>query len=342
LRISTIRVVNDIISRYGLTDRVKFEKQHLNLWNEGSLIHFGSVDDPEKIKSTEWNDIWMEEATEFTYDDFVNLELRLSAPTFGHAGYRNQIHLSFNPMDEYHWIKTKLLDKRKNDIIDIHSTYLDNPYIEQDYIDTVILPKKNEDPNYWKIFGLGEWGRLDNLIYTNWDTVPELPEGDTFYGLDFGFNRPSALVRIVVDGMEATVEELLYATGLTNSKIIELMDNILPKARRDRCPIYADNAEPQRIVEINEAGCGFKCLPANKVVLDGIDTVKRFRLHLMQDSDNLIKEVRGYSYRADKDGNVYDDPIKMNDHLMDAMRYGIHTRYFDKIKNRAKVRVRFI
>jgi len=342
LRISTKMLVEGLIDQWGLKDEIVEEKVNMNIWYNGALIHFGSVDDPEKIKSTEWNDIWMEEATEFTYDDFANLKLRLSAPAVGYT-QRNQLILSFNPIDENHWIKTKLVDPGREDLTEIHSTYLENPFLPSDYL-KLMRDLINQDMNYYRIFALGLWGKLDNLIYSNWETVPEGKDTrEQFYGLDFGFNVPSALVHIAVDGWKAYVTQKLYATGLTNTQIIERLNDVIPPDRRDKDVIYADAQEPNRIAEINAAG--FRCVAANKMVSTGIDTVKRFQLKMVDNEitpcTDGLKEIRGYSYKTDRDGRTYDEPIKFNDHFMDALRYGLHTRFADRIGKRARVRVTY-
>jgi phage terminase large subunit len=87
----------------------------------------------------------------------------------------------------------------------------------------------------------------------------------------------------------------------------------------ERADIYADSAEPDRIEEINRAG--WTCYPANKDVKMGIDVVKRQVLYITKDSLDLIKEIRNWSYRKDRDGNVLEEPSKVMDHLMDSLRY---------------------
>lgn len=337
LRKSCLRLIQYLLESYGVWDKVHFEKQPLNMWYKGALIHFSSVDDPEKIKSTEWNDIWMEEATEFNYEDFVNLDLRLSAPTQGMTGLRNQMILSFNPIDELHWIKQKLYDTGLYDLLDIHSTYRDNPFLSQDYVER-IEALKIQDPNYYNIFAEGIWGKLEHVIYKNWVLTNEIYEGETIYGIDFGFNKPSSIVQVTTEGMDAFIRQRFYAVGKTNAEMISALNDIVPEYKRKSYKIYADAAEPNRIAEIYSAG--FNILPANKSVNDGIDTVKRFKLHIFEESDDLIKEIRGYSYKVDKDGNVYDEPIKFNDHCMDALRYAIHTHFANKFLTRkAEIKV---
>ena len=332
LRISTLRVMRELLQTHGVWDRVTENKVEMNFTYGKNLIHFGSCDDPEKIRSTEWNDIWMEEATEFTYDDFVNLKLRLSAMPLGH---RNQLFLSFNPTDEYSWIKTNVIDG-KEDCIEIHSTYNDNPFLPYEYV-KLIKQLVEQDINYHRIFALGEWGRLEHIIYSNWDVVQDcVTGGETIYGLDFGYTNPACLVKLDIDGDDCYADQLIYQMGLTNADLIKRMDEVIPKEKRKKYPIYADNAEPQRIEEINRAG--FYCLPAEKDVADGIDMVKRFRLHITTGSEDGIKEIRGYSWRTDKNNRVYDEPVKFNDHFCDGVRYGLFTHCRKRFEGKLRIR----
>lgn len=341
LRISTYLLVMGLLDKYNLRSLVREEKQGMNLWHNGSLIHFGGIDDPEKIKSTEWNDIWMEEANEFTYEDFVQLDLRLSAPRFKFPGMRNQLFMSFNPMDENCWIKKRVYDSqaRSADFQDIHSSFMDNPYLDEDYVNS-IRNLEHEDRNYYNIFALGFWGKLEHIVYKGWDTIPHMGDGEVeLYGVDFGFNAPSVIMKIVVSGWEAMIQEKIYQTGLTNEDLIERLEDIVPKVRRDKYPVYCDSAEPQRIEEIKRAG--FKVKGADKSVTAGIDTVKRFKLHIVEDSLNTLKEIKGYSYMVGKDEIALDKPIAFNNHAMDAMRYGLHTHFMKKLM-KGSIRVRYL
>lgn len=286
--------------------------------------------------SSEWNYIWLEEATDFTYEDYQLIRGRLRAPITD--GKTNQMFLSFNPIDESHWIKTELLEKH-DDIIEIHSTYKDNPFLPEEAID-FYEKAIDYDINYYRVYALGEWGKLEDLVYSPsmWDIIKTFP--DTFsndiYGLDFGFNAPSSLVHGVYKEREVWVEELLHRTGLTNTQLIEEMKKAIPENKRNR-PIYADSAEPDRIKEIRQAG--FNCKAALKDVKDGIDFVKRMKMHITEDSSELIKELKGYSYKKDSKRNlILDEPIPYADHGCDSCRYMIFTH----LHNVATYRVRWL
>ena len=322
LRISMLILWNELLDKSGISNRVGQEKQSLNFLYGKNLLHFASLDDPEKIKSTNWNYILMEEANEFTYDDFQILKLRLREPS--KDGKRNQLFMLFNPISAKHWIKEKVIDGEE-DCQEITSTYKDNPFLSPDYIRTLEDLQK-QDPNLHRIYALGEWGVLEHLIYSNWDIVDYLPEGgEDIYGLDFGFNNPTALGRIRVKDGEPYCEELIYQSGLTNSDLIERMIGIVDK----KAPIYADHAEPQRIEEIHRAG--FNIHPADKSVKDGIDFVKRKKVHILRSSSNWIREKQSYSWKKDRNGTIIDEPVKFMDHCMDLERYALYTHCGERI-----------
>lgn len=336
LRISTLPVMKDQLQMYSLWDKVTEEKVHLNWYYNGALIHFQGLDDAEKIKSSDWNYIWIEEATEFTWEEYQTIKLRLRAES--KDGIANQMFLSFNPIDERHWIKEKLVEDPTQDTKEIVSSYRDNPFLPAEYIKD-LENLQFQDISFYNVYTLGQWGKLENLIYKNWDTCSWWPDKSAvdhvFYGLDFGFNDPSALIECRVKGKDCWEKEHLYHTKLTNSDLIQKLQMLIPEEKRRAHVIYADSAEPDRIKEIKEAG--FRIKPAIKRVEDGIDIVKRYSVHILEDSLNLIKEKRAYSWKKDRNGNVTDEPIGIWDHLMSAERYAIHSG----LKG-GGVRVRFI
>jgi phage terminase large subunit len=324
LRRSCYRDCIRYLKKLDLYSEIQEEKSLLAIHYNDALIQFVGLDDPEKIKSTGWNDIFMEEANEFDYEDFIVLSTRMSEED---KGTRNKLFMAFNPIDSFHWIKERLIDTNRKDIQEIHSSYLDNPFLSPDYIQS-LLDLEEQDPNYFRIYGLGEWGKLENLIYHNWDIVDSMVENpdEVFYGLDFGFNAPSALIKIVIKDEELWEEELIYETGLTNTDLIAETKKCIPVKERPNKFLICDSAEPDRMKEFEEAG--FVVVGADKNVKIGIDFVQRQKIHILRDSTNLIKEKRSYSWKVDKrTSRILDEPIKFNDHLMDAERYGIFTYY---------------
>lgn len=328
-----------LLKDYGYYKYCHHNKTDKTLEYNNNYMLFTSIDDPNKIKSTGFNYIWPEEANEFTYDDYMILQSRLSGqqdyitkesydavllkPGEDRRERLNQIILTLNPTDAFIWIKTKVLDV-DDDSQEIVSTYLDNPFLSARYVKRLEATKE-QNPSWWKIYGEGEWGVLENIVYSNWKVEPTIPDcQEIIYGMDFGFNDPTAIVEIRVSDGEFFIRQRLLKTGWHNGDLIKWLRQ--SNISKDAC-IYADNAEPARIQEIYNAG--YNIYPANKSVNDGIDFCKRKTLYIHSGSDDLIKEIRAYSHRKDKDGRVLEEPVKFNNHLMDAMRYGIYTHFAD-------------
>jgi len=164
LRISCYQLILDLLKKYGWLYHQN--KTELILSQGNNAILFKGLDDPEKIKSAEFNYIWAEEATDLDLDDFRQLNLRLRRET----KTINQMFMSCNPISALHWIKTEVADKL--DVAVNHSTYKDNPFLDKDYV-AEIEDLINKDDNYYKIYALGEWGVLENIIYSKWQTLDE-------------------------------------------------------------------------------------------------------------------------------------------------------------------------
>jgi phage terminase large subunit len=316
LRMTSMKLLLDLLKEYGIY-REENHNKTFNTYTHGTNhIQFFGLDETEKVKSAEFNYIWMEEANEFSYEDYIALKLRLSGPT---EKEQNHMYLSLNPVDAHNWIATRA--SKESDVEVIKSTYLDNPYLSQDYKD-VLLDLINQDENAYRVYVLGEWGLLEGKIYTNYQVIPELPDmtgAKWVYGLDFGLTNPSAVVKVYLLDGKLYVQERLYRTGMTNADIIEFFSH------EEQGDIYADPSAKQMIAEIQRAG--YTAFPGVKGVKEGIDLCQRQTLLIPSDSPHLIKEIQNYHWKKDKNavgGEAFlPEPVKHNDHLMDAMRYAI-------------------
>lgn len=312
LRMTAYPLMIGLLRDYGIYQYGEHNKTEHTFRYKDSLIQFFSLDDPEKIKSFNANYLWLEEANEFTWDDYLILKLRLNRTP---GKDLNQIFLSLNPVDETLWIKQKLIGD--DDVEVIKSNYEDNPFLPGDYI-SLLKGLESQDPNYYRIYAKGEWGRLENVIYTNWDLIEEMPYDFQFerYGVDFGYENPTVVLRIGITDTDLFMDELLYQTHVTNA---DLIDRLI--AEKINLDFFADSAEPGRIEEICRAG--LNCYSAIKDVKLGIDTLKRFNIHVTKRSVNVIREIRSYARKKDKNGHVLDEPVKYSDHAMDALRYAV-------------------
>lgn len=294
---------------------------------QNNKILSAGLDDREKLKSIFGiTSIWIEEATELDFEDFNQINLRLR----GRTKTYKQIILTYNPINVNHWLNTRTF----NNCTKVKTTYKDNLFIDDEYI-KILNDLKNQDREYYKIYALGEWGTLKNLIFKPFELIEDYPEefDEVIYGLDFGYNNPTALVQVGIKDREFFLKELIYERRLTN---VELINRIKQLGIKKSCPIYCDSAEAEKIRELSESG--FNAIKADKNVKDGIDFLKTLRIYSNSNNININKEVLSYCYKEDAKGEVFDEPVKFNDHCMDAIRYAIFTH----CKRRQEPRIRII
>tara|TARA_Y100000310_G_scaffold344956_1_gene460751 strand:+ start:1864 stop:3135 length:1272 start_codon:yes stop_codon:yes gene_type:complete len=316
LRKSCWLLMLDFLKKYDLP--AKINKSNYTIEYGNNTMFFVSLDDVSKLKSIEGiNYVWVEEADETVLDDYLQLNLRARG---ANENGINQLFYTFNPSNEMSYLKD-LTDSPPNDVGVCHSTYKDNtflPELEREQIEKLI----DMDVSYHKIYALGQWASLKGTIYTNWEVCKDWPESfdDTRYGLDFGYNNPTALVEINYLDDVVYLKELLYESGLTNPNLIDRLDQLIDKGHL----MVADCAEPDRIEEIYQHDYDVHaCHKGVDSVRRGIDIVRSKKIYYHLESDNLRKESSAYKWREDAKGNGLDEPVKFNDHLMDAVRYGI-------------------
>ncbi len=321
LRHSVFKLFRKVIADENLEDEFVINKSDMSITcrNGAEIILFG-LDDVEKLKSIAGiESIWIEEASETTQNDFEQLDLRLR----GESKYKKEIILSFNPIDENHWLKKYFFDngyKLNPKPFILKTTYLDNRFIDEAY-KRILESLKETNPDKYRIYALGEWGSLKNLIYPAYKIVKELPKefNEQRWGQDFGFNNPSATVLIrKVGERDLFIDEILYQTHLTNSELITSIKATAPELMRVKG--YLDSAEPDRIKEFAQAG--FWVSKANKSVKFGITSVQSYNLHVTERSTNIIAELQGYVWQ-ERDGKPIEEPVKIDDHAMDALRYAV-------------------
>ena len=322
LRNSVFANIKESISDFGVENKFHIPKGKTDFdikdSNGGEFI-FTGLDDAEKLKSIVGiTDVWIEECTEITEEDFKQVDLRLR----GESPIPKQITMTFNPVSALSWIKGYFFDIKRDNCTILKTTYLDNKFIDEDYR-KMLESLKDQDYVYYQIYALGEWGVLGNLIFTNY-VIEEIPTRDAAYksiyqGLDFGFNDPSAFVKVGYIDDELYVYDELYLRGLTNNELIPHV-----KAKAGPGTIIADSSEPDRIKEFRQQGMNVQgAVKEQGSVKAGLDWAKRRRIHISPECQNFIHEIQSYKYREDRDGNVLDEPVDFNNHLLDAFRYSL-------------------
>lgn len=302
--------------------------------NNGAQILFAGLDDVEKIKSiTPANgvltDIWIEEATETSYDDYKQLEKRLR----GESRHKKRITLSFNPVYKEHWIYREFFKdwdesatEYKGDGLSIlKTTYKDNRFLTPDDIAAL----ENETDEYYReVYSLGNWGTLGDVIFRNWRTedLSEFSKSadKLYFGLDFGFSSdPCAVVKLHYDKARKRIYILdeIYERGLTNTALAPIL--------REFCGnhyITCDSAEPKSIKELQNMG--IKALGAKKgpdSIMHGIQWLQGHEIIIDSKCQHLKNEFQLYQWRKDKDGNSLRVPEDRNNHLIDAIRYALES-----------------
>lgn len=330
IRNSVFRLLSQLISDYNMADYFTVNKSDMTITckNGASLITSG-LDDVEKLKSVAGiNRIWMEEASEISEADFTQLDLRLR----GQAKVGYQLTLSFNPISELHWIKKTFFDVGKDDSYILKTTYRDNPFLDDKYIKT-LQDLEKQDYQYYRIYALGEWGSLGNLVYSNWrkaDLSRDKKVFDNYFnGNDFGFAEdPTAFIRVHYDSKhkQIYITDELYQQSMHIDELAEALKPII-KAEYITC----DSSEPRSISELQRNGIrakGAKKGPGS--VEHGIRWLQGHELIVDESCTNFIKEVSSYKWREDKDGNIIPKPVDMNNHLLDALRYALEDEMTNK------------
>ena len=337
LKRGVIRDFKTILTSEGLWQEEKWsETDKTYRFGNGSILEFFSVDNAGKVYGSARDRLFINECQHIKYEIARQLFVRT----------RGQIVIDYNPTHHF-WAMDNV--ESKSNCIKVHSTYLDNSFLSSEQV-REIKDNEKSDPNWWRVFGLGLEGTIDGLIY-DFELIDRLPPKDVdkpesektdeekyadslveIQGLDFGFtNDPTARVQILADPKRKHlyVRERCYQTHMQNKHII---DDLNADGVGRFVEIYADCAEPKSIKDIQDGG--FRVIACDKDAPVKSDKLK-FQLQWMQgwklfvtkDSLNLINELRNYVWQKDKDGKPLNIPIDKFNHLLDAMRYGVWTKW---------------
>lgn len=276
-------------------------------FKNGSYIELFGLEDPDKAKGPARDILFINEANLISKALYDQLIIRTTG----------QVFLDWNPADFVSWVYDVADDPNNKRI---HSTYLNNiSNLSESQIKNIEQYKDLPDDFMWKVYGLGERGAAKELIYTQWKQYSETPNGDTFYGLDFGYVHPAALIKVTNYEGQNYFEEIIYQSGLTLSDLSRLIKEKIP----ERATIYADAAEPKSIEELYRQGFNIK--PAVKEVWAGIMQMKSYPINIHQASQNLKREIQSYKWKKDKNDSIIEEPVKANDDALDAARYAVFT-----------------
>lgn len=329
VRDSVFADVQATLSYFGIINMCKINMSafRIELPNGAEFI-FKGMDNPEKIKSIKGiSDVVMEEASEFTLDDYTQLTLRLRDK----AHKQKQIYLMFNPVSKANWVYNAFFVKKPKNTVVYQTTYKDNRFLDALTRENIEeLANRNEA--YYKIYALGEFATLDKLVFPKYTKAllnkDDLRQITSYFGLDYGFiNDPSAFMHVKIDDdhKRLYVVEEYVKKGLTNDKIAESI-TALGYAKEQ---IRADSAEKKSNQELRNLGIG-RVIDVKKgagSVMQGIQYLLQYEWIVDERCVKTIEELENYTWKKDKATNEYiNEPVDSYNHCLDAIRYAIQDK----------------
>ncbi|HGH5476819.1 PBSX family phage terminase large subunit [Staphylococcus pseudintermedius] len=327
--------VKECLINYGIWDMCLWNKtdNKVELPN-GAVFLFKGLDNPEKIKSIKGvSDIVMEEASEFTLNDYTQMTLRLRE----RKHKLKQIFLMFNPVSKLNWVYKYFFEHGKpmKGVLIRQSSYKDNKFLDDMTRENLeMLATRN--PAYYKIYALGEFATLDKLVFPKYEkriiSDKEVGHLPSYFGLDFGYvNDPSAFIHVKIDSdnKKLYVMSEYVKKGMLNNEIAQVINDLGYSKEK----ITADSAEQKSIMEIKANGID-RIVPAMKgkdSVMAGIQFISQFDIVIDERCYKTIEEFDNYTWKKDKNTDeYYNEPVDTYNHCIDALRYAVEALTIQK------------
>lgn len=336
----------------------------------GSVINIGGMDRPSRIMSTEYDVVYVQEATELTPDDWEAITTRMRSWVVPYQ----QVIADCNPAQPTHWLKMRA-DTGK--IRMYNTTHEENPVL---FTDDGVVTERGA-AYLAKLDALtgvrharlrkGQWAAADGVIYEDWsdavhlvDSFPIPPEWRRIWSVDFGFTHPFVLQCWAVDpdGRMYLYREIFRTQTLVEDhakRIIKAVtkDGVWTEPRPQA--VICDHDAEGRSTFVRHTGLG--TVAARKAVKDGIQAVQsrlrpagdgRPRLFILRDAvldrdpelvdarrpASTAEEVPGYVWASGANGQpAKEEPVKEQDDGMDALRYAV--MYLDRNVMIPKIRI---
>lgn len=317
LKGSVLKDFKEITQRMGLWSDKNFNKSECTYtFGNGSEVDFFSCADEERLRGRKSNILFVNEASELSPIEWQQLKMRTTRFAI----------IDYNPsFSDEHWICTANADSRTYHFI---STYKDNPFLEQSVIDE-IESLKHKNKSLWRVYGLGLQAIVEGLVFEHFyecDEIPDTARKNTLVA-DWGYaNDPTAIAEIAesYDGEDLYIDEWCYQTGMLTADIVKVL-----KTDTRGLMLISESADPRLVQEIYRAGINIH--PVHKFAgsIDaGLLAMHGYRrIYITKRSINAKKEFKTYTYMQDKEGKWLNKPIDANNHLIDAVRYGVLERY---------------
>jgi phage terminase large subunit len=328
LETGAIRDFDNILEDDGINiESVKTQKPYIYRLNK-CTVEFVGFDKPGKTLGAARDILFINESNMMPHKICHHLIQRTAETAF----------FDWNPSEEF-WFDTEKYEERSDCFI-IDSTFLDNINAEtgkfnitDGQIHELMVAKEKAEAedkagkrgywwNWWQVYGLGNRGQLEGVIFQNWITYNVLPECDLYrmFVIDWGGSDPTTLSELNFDGdnNRLYIKEHIYQPQILNSKLIEYINTL------GEVVVIADSARKDKIFELQMAG--INAMGATKgagSIIDGIERLQEFSVFIHENSRNAIDEFEKYKRVQDKiTGKYLDIPEDKNNHVIDAVRYG--------------------
>lgn len=340
IRDSIFEDVTSCLSTFGVLPYCTINRSDYRvILPNGAMFLFKGMDNPEKIKSIKGvSDIVMEEATEFTLEDYTQLTLRLRE-----RKHRNkQMYLMFNPVSKLNWVYQNFFMLDNDDsITKYHSTYHDNRFLDaftKENLEKLI----DRNPAYYRIYALGDFATIDKLVFPTYETAllnkDDYRHITSHFGIDFGYvNDPSAFIHVKLDRENETlyILEEYVKKGMLNDEIANMIHNFGYQKEK----IIGDSAEPKSIAELKLQGVE-RMQSARKgkdSVINGLQFMQQFRIVIDERCFKTIEEFDNYTWKKDPKMDEYtNEPVDAYNHCIDAIRYGLESARIERKQDDTK------
>ena len=291
----------------------KFNRSTLKyVFSNGSYIEFFSTDQPDKLRGARRTDLYVNECNNVPFEAYSQLAVRTSGT----------IWLDYNPASIF-WVDKEIIGGEDSDFVTL--TYKDNDSLPDSIVKEIEKAKDKAKTsrywsNWWRVYGLGEIGSLEGACIPDWKEVGDVPEEARLlgYGLDFGYSvDPTTVIALYKYNDSYIFDEVLYKKGLLNRDISRFLTS-----EGITETIVADSAEPKSIAELLQYGHRITGVSKGRdSVVYGINLINQNDIYVTRRSKNLKRELQGYIWATDKEGNTLNKPSGSHPDCIDAARY---------------------
>ena len=281
-------------------------------FTNGSYIEMFSTDDSSKLRGARRDVLFVNEANTISgFDAYQELAIRTNSHIF----------LDYNPAALF-WVDKQLIGQPDTDFITL--TYKDNDALP----DTIVkeLEKAREKAktsvfwrNWVRVYLDGLVGNLEGACIPDWKEIDTIPVEARLLGagMDFGYQDPTTIILLYKFNDAYIFDEVFYKSNTVLRDV-----SLFLKENEITTNIIADSAEPKSIETLRRDGHSiYPCTKGRDSVNFGINLINQNEIYVTSRSKNLKRELGGYVWAKDKEGNTLSKPTGEHPDCIDAARY---------------------